>query len=219
MGNYIRTCVFCGETKTGANYEGKFYCNKHWQRMYYHGTPYKLKRKSRCKFEKIGDVYKMTTSNGTAILIDEQDYERVSKYSWCLNKAGYPVANISHKVTRISRFILGLNDNTKLVDHINGNPLDNRRNNLRICTNTENARNCKLSKNNTSGYVGVRLEKSGRWRARIMVDHKEIYLGTYETKEEAIKARQEAEKKYYGEFAPCKNIDYFAQYMNPPSEE
>lgn len=90
------------------------------------------------------------------------------------------------------------------VDHINGDTLDNTKSNLRICTNKENCRNTKLSKNSTSGYKGVSCYKKDRnkkWIAKIMVDYKTINLGYFWTKEEAAYAYNLAAVKYHGDFA------------------
>lgn len=84
-----------------------------------------------------------------------------------------------------------------VIDHINHNGLDNRKCNLRICTNQENICNCEIPKNNKSGckgYIGLKTSKSGLY-------NKTKYIGRYENLEDAIKARQEASKKYYGDFA------------------
>lgn len=136
-------------------------------------------------------------------MVDAENAEKVKKYSWCISKTGYPIANIGGKVTKLHRFLLGIEKQKEIVDHINGNPLDNRRINLRICTCAENNRNCKLSKNNSTGHTGVsRIKSTGKFRARIMLDRKEIRLGHFDTYEEAVKAREQAEIKYFGEFAP-----------------
>ena len=197
-------CAICGIKNKGGYHAGIYYCNKHWLRIYLHGTPELQGRKIRSKFEIIGDICKITTSGGAEIIVDADDYEKVKDHSWCLNKLNYPVSRMSNnKLTRLSRFLLDLDSPNLVVDHINGNILDNRRANLRICTNTQNARNCKLSKNNTSGYPGVRMTSHGRYNARITFNRKGIHIGNYATFEEAVKARKEAEKKYFGEFAPC----------------
>ncbi len=204
MARYIRECSCCGIRASGANYQGKFYCNKHWQRLYYHGTTELQGRKIRSKFEIVGGICKIITSGGAEIIVDAEDYEKVKNHSWCLNKLNYPVSRMSNnKLIRLSRFLLDLDNPNLVIDHINGNILDNRRANLRLCTNTQNARNCKLSKNNTSGYPGVRMTSHGRYNARITFNRKGIHIGNYATFEEAVKARKEAEKKYFGEFAPC----------------
>lgn len=87
-----------------------------------------------------------------------------------------------------------------VVDHRDGNPLNNRLDNLRVCTITQNVRNAKTGKNNSSGYPGVYREGESSWFARIYVDLKLIPLGWYKTRDEAIEARKQAELKYYGEF-------------------
>ena len=87
------------------------------------------------------------------------------------------------------------------VDHIDRNTLNNRRENLRICTRQENSRNKTKQRNNTSGYKGVSWDKAKKkWRAFISVDKKQIFLGRYDNIEEAIKARQQADIKYFKEF-------------------
>lgn len=84
-----------------------------------------------------------------------------------------------------------------VIDHINGNPADNRLSNLRNVTTLENSRNAKIPKNNTSGVVGVSWNKASRkWCARIGVQMREIVLGYYASKDEAIAARRAAEKEH-----------------------
>jgi len=82
------------------------------------------------------------------------------------------------------------------VDHVNGNTLDNRLSNLRVCTNAANIRNGKLRTNNKSGYTGVRLEYK-KWVSRIRVNYEVITLGKFSTIEEAIEARKQAEIVYF----------------------
>ncbi|EPK1346639.1 HNH endonuclease signature motif containing protein [Enterobacter hormaechei] len=87
------------------------------------------------------------------------------------------------------------------IDHINGNRVDNRISNLRECDAFGNARNQKAAKNNACGQKGVRLRAgSKKWQARIMVSGKSISLGHFQTMEEAVKARKDAEEKYFGDF-------------------
>jgi len=83
------------------------------------------------------------------------------------------------------------------IDHINGNRLDNRINNLREVTSQGNAQNRKLGSNNTSGVVGVRWSKfHSKWYAVINVNKKQKHLGYFENKEDAVSARKTAEIKY-----------------------
>ena len=79
---------------------------------------------------------------------------------------------------------------------------DNRKSNLRIVSNSENQMNRKLAKNNTSGTSGVDwLKRNNLWRSRITINNQSVTLGYYKNKEDAIKARKEAEEKYFGEYS------------------
>ena len=96
------------------------------------------------------------------------------------------------------------------VDHINGNTLDNRKENLRLCTNQQNAMHRGKTKNNKSGYKGVRYmkkkkgminEHSKPWQAQIYLNQKQIYLGCYKTPEEAARAYDKKAIELFGEYA------------------
>ena len=89
-----------------------------------------------------------------------------------------------------------------IIDHINGDSSDDRILNLRNCTQSQNSRNLKLSSLNSSGVTGVVKRPNGKWRARITLNRSRIELGTFTNLEDAKQARIEAEKKYFGEFAP-----------------
>jgi hypothetical protein len=91
------------------------------------------------------------------------------------------------------------------VDHINGNTLDNRKSNLRLCSHKENGRNRKLNKNNTSGAKGVNWDKHAlKWKCEIRINTKKLYLGLFAEIEQAKKAYAEASKKYHGEYGRIK---------------
>jgi hypothetical protein len=93
------------------------------------------------------------------------------------------------------------------VDHINGNRLDNRRANLRICTQSENMRNQGLRSNNKSGTPGIHFCKTRRrWVAQIKVNGKQRLLGRFLDRQDALAARLAGEEKYFGEFAASKGV-------------
>lgn len=137
-------------------------------------------------------------------LVSPRDYKHIIKYKWHFN-GRYAVRTIldgkKKKTLYMHRFIMG-NPYAKVIDHIDGNGLNNQRNNLRICSHKENFRNQKISKHNTSGAKGVVWNnKNENWNARITVDRKRIHLGCFLNKKDAIAAYNRSAKKYYGEYA------------------
>lgn len=191
-------CCICGEPFS-TSFEGKPYCNKHYLRMYLHGDAELHPRKHGNPYEVIADIAIFTTHDGRKFIADAEDVEKIIRYTWCYSKTGYLVATVHQKTTKLQRYLLDPPENM-VVDHKNGHPSDNRRSNLRICTQTDNTRNAAKPKNSRCKYVGVSKTKNGTYKARIMVNRKEIRLGTYKTEEEAFAARIAGEKKYYGEF-------------------
>ena len=144
------------------------------------------------------------TSKGEKFYFDLDDFEKVKKYCWHIDSEGYVTTNTNRSILRMHVLVMETNNSNLYVDHIHGKNTrnDNRKENLRIVTNQQNAMNQSLRKNNTSGVTGVNYEKQrGLWRARIKVNYKNIELGYYENKEDAIQARREAEEKYFGEYS------------------
>lgn len=106
----------------------------------------------------------------------------------------------------LHRLIFGITDQTIKVDHKKHNKrneakYDNRKSNLRIVTLSQNGQNRSLQSNNTSGVAGVTWSKShNKWMSQIGINGKTLYLGVYSNKDDAIKARKDAELKYFGEY-------------------
>lgn len=128
------------------------------------------------------------------------------KIAGSVNHYGYiriAINNISYRAHRlIWAWVYGIFPEGE-IDHINGNPGDNRLVNLRIATHQENLRNVRKSPNNISGVKGVQYDKHrGTWAPQIRVKDKTINLGRFYSLEEAKKIRREAELKYFGEFSP-----------------
>jgi len=136
------------------------------------------------------------------VIIDKEDFIKVSQYSWHYTYKGYVAGFIDKKHTYLHRYIM---DTPKgmVTDHINRNPLDNRKCNLRICSVRENVINAKLSENNKTGFRGVSYRKNrNKYRAYLMVNRKQVSLGHYHKYIDAVKARIKGEKKYFGIYAP-----------------
>lgn len=144
------------------------------------------------------------TNKGEEFYFDIEDFELIKNYCW--NKHGNYIEarGKDGEILKQHRLIMGCKKGDGLyVDHINHNTCDNRKSNLRICTNQENCMNSSTPKNNkSSGKSGINHRKdNGKWRVRIWKDYKCYYIGQYDTYEEAYQARIKAEDDYFGEFA------------------
>ena len=158
------------------------------------------------------------TSKGESFLFDLNDYNLIKDYCWWVGGDGYVSSrkNSNDKIVKMHRLLMK-SKKDEVVDHINRNRLDNRKENLRKCTLTENARNISIQKNNKSGITGVRFNKQlNKWTAEIKVNYKKICLGTFDTKEEAAKARYDAELLYFGTFSP--NYEKLTQQQSIQNE-
>jgi hypothetical protein len=152
---------------------------------------------SRNKIKILNDYALIITQKGEEIIVDIEDIEKLSEYTWNVNvDHGYVNSRTKGKTVYIQRVIL--NTNSQAIDHINHNKLDNRKCNLRPCTDYQNSMNRTKSKNNTTGVNGVSYYKRyNKYIAHIRVEKKLKHLGYFDTIEQAKEARQEAEKKYY----------------------
>lgn len=150
--------------------------------------------------------YIITPRKNHIATIDIEDYNKIKYLNWkSYGKYIRCDEDFLHNV--IMDFIPQKNIGYE-VDHINRNTLDNRKENLRIITHKENARNTSIGKNNKSGFIGVSFDKSKNlWRAMIKVDGKQISLKSSKNINECIKARLQAELKYFGkDFAPQRHL-------------
>ena len=102
----------------------------------------------------------------------------------------------------MSRLIMDCDDSSLQVDHINHDTLDNRKRNLRVVTVSQNNMNKDVRSDNTSGHTGVSFDKkSGKYVSYIKINQKRIYLGSFIDINDAIKAREDAEEKYFKEYS------------------
>lgn len=142
-------------------------------------------------------------SVGTFIIVDDIDDFIIQSSTWSPNNGGYLIANRGkYKKQFLHRIIaerMCLNS-SKLIDHIDRNIYNNRRLNFRVATKSQNAMNSKIRSDRVSGFKGV-FQRGDKWEASIQAYGKYIYLGRFNTEEEAHEVRKEAEIKYFGEFA------------------
>jgi hypothetical protein len=144
-------------------------------------------------------------TKGKVAIVDDEDFEHYSKFNYYTHSEGYAVREEwnggNKKRFRMHREIMNTPKGMD-TDHINGDRLDNRRENLRICTRSENLRNSRKRPGNSSDYKGVSFFKPTQsWRSYINFEGKQHSLGYYNTPEEAAIRYNEAAKKHFGEFA------------------
>ena len=153
----------------------------------------------------------ISLTQGFFAIVDEQDYESLSQFKWTvkINPTNtYAYRKDGGKTIHMHRVVLEAK-HEEICDHINGNGIDNRRKNLRLCTMSQNMANSKLGAQNTSGYKGL-LRRNGRWVARICFKtngkKNSKWLGTFNTKRDAAIAYNTALRKIHGSYARLNKI-------------
>lgn len=152
------------------------------------------------------------TESGDTFLFDLEDYDLIKKYKWSINKSrtNCVQANINKTTIKMHRIILNAKAG-EIIDHINRDETDNRKENLRICSQSENMRNREINSTNTTGHKGVH-ESKGRNRYEAYVENrygkrvrKTFYFSTYGNKEKAYVCAcewcEDMDKKFSGEFS------------------
>lgn len=146
--------------------------------------------------------------SGTKTQVDDKDYIWLSQYSWQEFKHGNTSYAKRHTESGGKRKTVYMHRELmkpeigEMVDHIDGNGLNNQRQNLRICTNSQNQFNSKKQSNNTSGFKGVSWHKGNRkWKVAMVVRGKRISIGYFSEKEKAAAAYDEFAIRHHKEFA------------------
>lgn len=185
--------------KCEKEHHARGYCKQHYEHFWKYGKILKRTRNDLNQIIKYKNYYKIILYNRkhkevARTLIDKEDYEKVKDYKWHLDNNNYArtTNNKIHKIFKLHCFILGKIKRGFVVDHINHNTLDNRKCNLRVVTQSQNIMNSQ----DVRGYYWDKNYKS--WYTKICVKGKSIFLGYFKNKLDAIKARKEAEIKYFG---------------------
>lgn len=171
------------------------------------GCSYRQKRPSAFVQDGVGYI---PVGRGLFTRVSSADFARVSVHRWCLDGQGRAVASSNTRI-KLSRFIVGAALSNQLVDHANGDVLDNRRENLRLANKSKNGANRGRTKNNKSGFKGVCRVPSGRWAAFIRCiklgrqpntpQGRTQYLGTFDTPVAAARAYDQAATELFGAYA------------------
>ena len=151
----------------------------------------------------------LTTNTNKEFYVDAEDFERIKEYCWSESGQHYIIAwdAATQAIIRIHTLLTQYD----ICDHADRNRFNNRKYNLRPATIGENCRNISIRVDNTSNITGVSWSnKSQRWRAYLQHERNNMNLGYFINKEDAIRARLNAEQQYFGEFAP--QIHLFEQY-------
>ena len=152
------------------------------------------------------NLYNQKNEKIATFIIDVCDIQKVKYHKWRLSH-GHVVTGLPSKGQQrdLSHVVLDIQkDDSVVVDHINGDPLDNTRDNLRICSQGENVLNKRFMSNNTTGFIGVSYKKDrDRYDTEIRFGYTRCHLGMTKTIEEAVYKRYIAEQLLFGEYANC----------------
>lgn len=152
-----------------------------------------------------GDVTRILTRSGKFITVDTEVVEILKEFTWCVTGTGYAMSRTKGPAVLMHRLIAGACPG-EFVDHINGDGLDNRRDNLRICRKQQNEFNTKRRSDNTSGFRGVCRARGRKFRAYIVKDGRQYSLGQFDDPVEAAKAYNSKAVELFGEFARLNQI-------------
>jgi hypothetical protein len=205
----MKKCEICGKEDVYVyriKKQGKCLCSKHREQIEKFGhairTIYDPNKIIDC-----GDYYEICLYSGKSeqkeiarAKIDKEDLKKIKDYKWGLDGHGYVSSHNRKHYFKLHQIIIGKKDGY-VIDHINHNVLDNRKENLRHITQHQNSMYCVIPKNNKSGYKGIYLDtRRNTWSVEIKFNYKKIFLGCFKNKEDAIIARKNAEEKYFGDF-------------------
>ena len=152
-----------------------------------------------------------TSNTNKDFYFDLEDYDLIKNYTWFEDVTGHNFHYLRAYNPETKRLIsMHVLLGCKYYDHIDRNVFNNRKNNLRPCTQTQNAMNRTIARNNKSGIIGVRCTKHNTWAANLSFKGENKLNKIFKNKDDAIRARLQAEAEYFGEFAPQRHL--FEEY-------
>ena len=206
----------CSVPGCTREYHANGYCSKHNHHMDRFGTIRERTRKDPNVFLFDSGVCEIYIFDGAGkpkatAFVDRGDYDLVKPHKWGINDSGYPICwKLGDSYKFLHHHIMGTPAGRLEIDHKDGNPLNNRRSNLRFATSSQNKMNMKVQSGTKSGFKGVSIRTDGsrvkRYRAYIKVKDKIVTLGNFKYKIDAAIAYNEAASEYFGEFARLNEV-------------
>lgn len=217
-------CTAC-DADAFARFKGIPYCKKHYMQMYHKGKITKRTIYDPNEYILHDDYAECITydkeGNETArIKVDLDKVEELKQFN--IRKQGgdtwYAAISINGKKVLLHRYLMGMHEEEysikKVVDHINGDKLDDRVQNLRVCEHKDNMKNIRKG----NKVIGVSQLKNGKWAARIMHNYKGMHLGYFDTEQEAVIARLTKEFELCGDYGPNKDLYHLLGHCSKARE-
>lgn len=219
-------CTAC-DANAFARFEGVPYCKKHYMQMYHKG---KITNRTiydpneYVMYENYAEcvTYDKEGNETARVKVDLDKVEELRQYKIYIRKQGgdtwYAAINLEGKKILLHRYLMNVYEEKYsidcVVDHINGDKLDDRLENLRICSHADNMKNIRKG----NKITGVSQLKNGKWSARIMHNYKGMHLGYFNTEQEATIARLTKEFELCGEYGPNKDLYHLLDHCSPAGE-
>lgn len=217
-----RKCCICGDT-FHSSFNGNDYCGKHYSQMWRNGYIMDRTIYDKNYFIQEGNITRMITFNkkneaSGEVLLDTSDVDIVKQYKWYITirkSKLYCYGTVQGSKIALHRFLL---NTTNIVDHINGNSLDNRRCNLREVTPQQNSYNKKIHGKFFAGIIKTNYVKESPYMVFFSHNNKEQYLGSFSSYEEAALCRLKKEAEVWKDYGVHSNLYYILNHPSPIEE-